>query len=233
LTGNVETATACAPIPYGGGGTPNSATPSRFMHNSWRNVNASIPGEDDPATPGDETRGMVLYGTEENITSNCTTSGRFATYDLRGSLDGEGWKDIATTKFRMRVLDTWTPQGKEGTTACASAHYLADRGDGILAYAFYGQGTRFLDVSDPTDIRQVGYFRPNGASTWAPYWKSIGGTEYVFVADNARGVDILRFHGAAGTEEAVPPPLPGPVPAVPMDERLGFMCPAAGGLRVG
>lgn len=43
-TGRVETATACAPIPYAGSGTPESATPSRFMHNAFRDP-------DGPALP--------------------------------------------------------------------------------------------------------------------------------------------------------------------------------------
>jgi hypothetical protein len=234
LTGQVETATACSPIPAAGGGTPSEATPSRFMHNSWRNVNATIPGGDDPDTAEDETLGQVLYGTEENITSNCASSGRFATYDLRGSWNGEGWKDIADTKFRMTPLDTWTPRKaddsgfEDGATACASAHYLDDRGDGILAYAFYGQGTRFLDVSDPTDIRQIGYFRPDGASTWAPYWRQVGEEWFVFIADSARGVDIVKFTGSAGTTPTVaPPPLQAAAraPQLKMDERLGYLCP--------
>jgi hypothetical protein len=203
--------------------TPEEATPSRFMHNAWRNVDATIPGEDDPATSEDDTRGMVLYTTEENLTSNCGTSGRFATFDLRGTLDGEGWTADEEGRFaRMRPLDTWTPQGAEGATACASAHYLSDRGDGVLAYAFYGQGTRFLDVSDPADIRQIGYFRPNGASTWAPYFYK----DYVFVADNSRGVDILRFEGGpAGPEVAAPTLKADEIPALRPDKRFGYLCP--------
>jgi hypothetical protein len=195
------------------------------MHNAWRDVNATIPGEDDPATPQDETKGMVLYGTEENLTSSCASSGRFATYDLRGSLNGEGWNHDPEEPFRMRALDTFTPQGQEGSTGCASAHYLDDRGDGIVAYAFYGQGTRFLDVSDPKDIRQIGYFRPDGGNVWAPYWRQVDGTDYVFVADNSRGIDILRFTGGAGSAEVEAPsgdiaPLPAMAPA------FGYMCPA-------
>jgi hypothetical protein len=220
LTDAVEQATACDPIPFAGGGSPSEATPSRFMHNAWRNVEATIPGEDDPRTPGDETKGMVLYGTEENLTSNCASSGRAVAYDLRGSLDGEGWKDIATTKYRMRALDTWTPQGQQGATSCASAHYLDDRGDGIVAYAFYGQGTRFLDVSDPKDIRQVGYFRPDGASTWAPYFRG----DFVFVADNSRGIDILRFTGGTGSP-SVAAPAAQVTPAPDMSRTFGYMCP--------
>jgi hypothetical protein len=222
LTGQVEEATACKPVPYGGGGTPTTATPSRFMHNSWRDVDATIPGEDDPATAEDETRGMVLYGTEENITSGCATSGRAVAYDLRGSLDGEGWKDIATTKFAMRALDTWTPQAQPGATGCASAHYLDDRGDGVVAYAFYGQGTRFLDFSDPKDIRQVGYYRPDGGNAWAPYFYK----DLVVVADNSRGVDILRFTGGASTPTVPEPvPLDGPSAPANMSRTFGYLCP--------
>jgi hypothetical protein len=220
LTGSMEQATACKPIPYAGSGSPNTATPSRFMHNAWRNVDATIPGEDDPGTPWDDTQGMVLYGTEENLGSNCASSGRAVAYDLRGSLDGEGWRDTATTKHRMRALDTWTPQGQQGATGCASAHYLDDRGDGIVAWAFYGQGTRFLDVSDPKDIRQVGYFRPDGASTWAPYFRG----DYVYVADNARGIDILRFTGSTASPTlAAPAAEVTPLPA--MSRTFGYMCP--------
>ncbi len=221
LTGDVETATACEPIPYGGGGSPTEATPSRFMHNAWRDVDANIPSEDELGVAGDETKGAVLYATEENITSNCNTSGRFATYDLRGSLNGEGWKDIATTKFRMRALDTWTPQDQEGSTGCASAHYLDSRGDGILAYAFYGQGTRFLDVSNPKDIRQVGYFRPNGASTWAPYFHK----DHVYIADNSRGIDIIKFEGEPEAGPEVAAPTLRRVPTQRMDRGFGYLCP--------
>jgi hypothetical protein len=225
VTEKVETATACKPVPYAGGGSPTEATPSRFMHNAWRDVDATIPGEDDPATPGDDTKGMVLYGTEENVTSSCGTAGRFATYDISTSLNGEGWKHNPDEPFRMRVLDTWTPQGQGGSTGCASAHYLDDRGDGVLAYAFYGQGTRFLDVSDPKDIRQIGYFRPDGASVWAAYWRNVEGTDYVYVADNARGIDVLRFSGGSGSPSVAEPQATDLLTSPLMSRAFGYMCP--------
>jgi hypothetical protein len=207
LTGQLETATGCAPIPYAGSGTPSEATPSRFMHNSFR------------ASERDET---VLYGTEENLSSNCRTSGRFVTYDLTGTFDGEGWRDIAETKHRMQALDTWTPEGAEGATACASAHYFADRGDGLFANAFYGQGIRFLDVTDPTDIRQVGWHRPSGTNAWAAYWHK----GLVFVADNGRGVDVLRFAGdPAESRTRRAPALKVPAVRLRMDGMLGGLCP--------
>ena len=287
VTGRTETATGCKPIPYAGSGVPEGATPSRFMHNSYREVDpnparaeaglppvakppsyasasaeVSLPTETEreaaaraastrrraktcsihkgsrsarrrcarlltrcasarkrhrklpkgcpkpkaktPATPpptltspapapsGPSMTERVLYGTEENVVTDCATAGRFATFDLKGSFDGEGFRDTKTTKHRLTALDTWTPEKQEGSSGCASAHYFDSRGDGIFANSFYEQGVRFLDVSNPSDIRQVGWYRPADANVWAPYWHK----GYVFVADFTRGVDILRFKGS-------------------------------------
>ncbi len=221
VTGETRQATGCKPIPYGGSGTPEAATPSRFMHNSWRDykqpttrtvskrvcstvVRRSKKGKklrrkvcrtrkvaQTVVSPSND----VLLATEENVVSDCPTAGRFVTYDLRGTYDGEGFKDTAKTKHRMKALGTWTPEKQAGSSGCASSHYFQSRGDGITVNAFYEQGVRFLDVSDPRDIRQVGYFRESNSNTWAAYWH--GG--YVYVADFGRGVDVLKFTGSTGS----------------------------------
>jgi len=152
--------------------------------------------------------------------TDCASAGRFATYDLRGSFHGEGWRRIHQTHFRMHVLDTWTPKRQPGSNGCASAHYLSDRGDGVLAYAFYTQGTRFLDVSDPTHIREIGYYRPDDADTWAPYWHN----GYVYVADFQRGVDVLHFGGKAGDPTLGAPP-GGGVQTLKFSAAFHFLCP--------
>ena len=206
VTRQTRVATPCEPIPYGGSGTPESATPSRFMHNSFRD-------------PQDDKR--VLYGTEENITSDCAESGRFATYDLKGTLKGEGFRNTAVTKHRMRALDTWTPEGAEGASGCASAHYFASRGDGVFANAFYEQGVRFLDVSDPRDIRQIGWYRPEDSNAWAAYWHD----GHVFVADLQRGVEVLRFDGSAARSATLRAPAVATASGRRMDPSLGYLCP--------
>jgi hypothetical protein len=208
LTGLLETATGCAPIPYAGAGTPASATPSRFMHNSWR---------DAERTPD------VVLGTEENVVSACATAGRFVAYDVSETLDGRGFAPATRKDARMRVLDTWTPEKQQGSTGCASAHYFASRGDGLTVNAFYDQGVRFLDVSDPSDIRQVGYFVNDDSNTWAAYWHR----GYVFVADSGRGVDVLRFSGDPATAPAVTAPaLPANAAALRFDRSVfGGLCP--------
>lgn len=293
VTGATREATGCAPIPYGGSGTPETATSSRFMHNSWRDYVAPPASAPDSPTGsgvcasrrvvtlrlprGSKAKGLrvtvagrpvkgrfatrggrltvrvtlaglpkgavtvrvtrgsgkarrtvttrryrlctkraaktaapraasaaidrndVLLATEENIVSDCATSGRFAIYDLRGTYDGEGFKDIAKTKHRMKVLDTWTPESQEGASGCASSHYFASRGDGITVNAFYEQGVRFLDTSDPTDIRQIGYYREADSNTFAAYFHK----GKVYVADFGRGIDVLEFDGRPGRSATV------------------------------
>jgi hypothetical protein len=209
LTKKVETADGCHPVPYGGGGTAIGRG-AALMHNALHNTRYAVDGR----------RGDLLIGTEENVTSNCETAGRAATFDLRGTYGGAGW---TTRKHRMRMLDTWTPEDAAGSTGCASAHYFSDRGDGILAWAFYGQGTRFLDVSNPRHIRQVGYYRPDGGTAWAAYFHK----GYVFVADNDRGVDVVQLTGGTSSKAVVAPalvrdPTPLRFSATP---RLGWLCP--------
>jgi len=182
------------------------------MHNSWRNTKVKLGGK----------AGNVLFATEENIVSDCKTSGRFATYDLRGSYGGQGFKNTDKTKFRMRVLDTWTPEGAKGSTGCESAHYFTDRGNGLLAYAFYGQGVRFLDASDPRHIRQVGYYRPDDAQSWAAYWYK----GHVFVPDFTRGVDILKLKGGRSGKTLSAPVSPGSAAEdLDFDPATGYTCP--------
>ena len=186
-TGRMQKATGCDPVPYAGGGTDLGQLKTRdgVMHNSLR-----------PAYLG----GDVVLATEEVTgTSNCNAAGHLAAYDISNTFGGAGFRSTPTHKFRMKLLSTWTTEKAVGASACDSAHYFTDNGRGTLAAAFYSQGTRFLDVRDPKHIRQVGFYRPSDADTWAAYWRPGG---YVFVADFTRGVDILRVGALRNTVAA-------------------------------
>jgi hypothetical protein len=179
VDGRVETATPCSPIPYAGGNTNEGQilVQGGVMHNSWHNLSLAVDGR----------RGDVLTATEEVVTTDCTKAGSFLTYDLAGTYQGEGWTNSHTTLHR---LDAWTPENQPGSTGCDSSHWFTDRGDGLIANAFYTQGTRILDVRDPRHISQVGYYNVSGTDTWAAYWH---GHNEIVVADFIRGLDILRY----------------------------------------
>ena len=120
------------------------------------------------------------------------------------------------------MLDTWTPEKAEGATACDSAHYFTSRGDGIFANAFYTQGVRFLDVSNPRDIRQVGWYHPSDSDTWAAYWHK----GKVFVADFQRGVDVLSFNGSPRSRTVQAPVVQSVAPRLQFDRAYyGGLCP--------
>jgi hypothetical protein len=216
VSGTTHAATACKPIPYGGSGTPTQSTSSRFMHNSWRDWSA----EPRPLSGGLK-RNDVLLATEENIVSDCKTSGRFVAYDLRGTYDGEGFKPGTRNGNRMKVLDTWTPEKQPGSTGCDSSHYFTSNGNGITANAFYSQGVRFLDVSNPRDIRQVGYWVNDDSDTWAAYWHK----GLVYVADFQRGVEVLQFGGSTSSKTVRAPRIAGRQTLDFSPEEFGGICP--------
>jgi hypothetical protein len=215
VQGKVRRATALDPIPYAGGGLSPQTTSEKFnpgvsqlsplpdgnaggwMHNSWRPI-----GKDAP----DDRRyrkGELLLGTEEWFGAGanaCRDEGKFTISSLEGSYDGEGWRSTPQKPFRMKAVGSWAPADNEGTIytlGSCSAHYFDVKGS-LIAYAWYGQGTRILDISNPEKPIQVAYFRPDGGNVWASYFRN----GYVYTADGARGVDILKLGGGAKAASA-------------------------------
>ena len=84
------------------------------------------------------------------------------------------------------------------------------------------------DCANPRHPRQIGYFRPNDANTWAAYWHN----GYVFIADFGRGIDIVKLTGAASRHAGAAPTLTAPaLPAgralkqvMHKDDLWGWMC---------
>ena len=143
--------------------------------------------------------GDTLLMTEENYTDTntddaqpvpgmCNEQGKFETWDVRNYSKGR----------QPSVIDKWTTEvsgapylsdNHAPVTVFCSSHWFKER-KGIVADGWYEQGTRFLDVRDPAHIRQVGYWAPPNAVTWAAYWVT---DDIVYTADIGRGLDVLRI----------------------------------------
>ena len=162
MLGAKRYATPDNPVPYAGGGfeetvTPVRTTNSRFMHNAWRPL-----GDDAP----DPSYGNLIYATEEEFAggaypNGCANDGPLFISSLEGSYNGEAWQSTPANKFRLKTVATWHPFGKEGssTSTDCSAHYFQIK-DRILSMSFYSQGSRFLDITNPTAPTEIAYFRP-------------------------------------------------------------------------
>lgn len=186
LTGRWRVASPADPVPYAGGKiiSPNDASYD-FDHNSLHVLRKL----------GHYPAGDLLLVTDEDFGDTCADAGRLLIVSLSGSYHGEGWRSTPDHPFRLTVVGDWGPVGSPGEqpNADCSAHWfdqLRGVGDGnIIVQAFYGQGTRFLDVSDPQHPRQVGYFVPAGTEAAAPAYHD----GLVYAAQYSGGIDVLRF----------------------------------------
>jgi hypothetical protein len=216
-----RTAFAHNPIPYAGGEVGEYTglapdAPERLagaIHNMERPVDG--PGGDSawtdserPRRPdagdgatmgGDYAPGELVYVTDENFTTPCADSGKFYIASIDGADQGQAWRTAEEVDelgaYELEEVGRWSVADKEGTAGGGcSAHYF-NMQDGIVAGGWYGQGFRFLDVTDPTDPMQIAYYRPDGGSGWSTHW--IG--EVIYANDRNLGLHILTLDGEAST----------------------------------
>ncbi len=162
-------------------------------------------------------RGKKLLVTEEDYidmegedagTGQCNGQGRFETYSLKG----------LKKKGKIKSLDTWETElngmftdgsadSKSPVTANCSSHWF-DAHHGVAAIGWYEQGVRFVDYSNPKDLRQVGYYVPANGSVWAAYWSPTDPNhEIVYSADVYRGIDVLRISKGGSSAKTVTAPI--------------------------
>ena len=127
-------------------------------------------------------------GDSEPLPGGCREQGRFETWDVRNY--SKGRTPTVIDKWTTEVSDAPYVSGNHAPlTVFCSSHWFTER-KGIVANGWYEQGTRFLDVHDPAHVRQVGYWLPPNAVTWAADWVT---DDIVYTADVGRGLDVLRI----------------------------------------
>ena len=150
-------------------------------------------------------RGELLLATEEDFgppEEACKNRGQFTIASLEGSYDGQAWRSTPAEPLPPPGGRHLEPVREGGITArrgqydplarFCSAHYF-DVDGSTVTYAWYGEGTRFLDISNPANPTQFAYWRPDDGIVWASYMHN----GYVYTADRTRGVDVLRLTTAA------------------------------------
>jgi hypothetical protein len=179
-----------------------------YQHNNVRPAATKyVPraaGDNSPSLrPGE----MLMTEGETNFKPQCGNSnGAFATWSMVGWDKGKPMKQLHV----LRPVQGDYADGNPAVNALGcSGHWFTVRedmlgrykGDYLVAAGWYEHGTRFLAVDAKTaQIKQVGFFQPVHGSTSAAYW--IPGTNYVYVIDYQRGIDILTFDSAAAPPTA-------------------------------
>jgi hypothetical protein len=164
--------------------------------------------------------GEVLFVTEEDLSSDplCSNRGGFQAWHVQ-QLDADAYdalNPVGPDGIREADVGTispigfWSTEASEVDDAVAaadvgafcSAHYFDIHEEaGIAAHAWYQQGLRFLDVRNPTEIQQIGYFITGAqeifGAKWVPEYDADGKqtgkqTNLVYTEDLSRGLEILR-----------------------------------------
>jgi hypothetical protein len=138
---------------------------------------------------------FALFGGETNFRARCSdTVGAFMTWDA------SRWRRTRT----FTMIDEWRPQNgtisdgnpPANTFGGCSAHWFEAspkfRNGGIVAGAFFENGTRFLEVNRRGKIEEVDFYMPWVGSTGATYWIT---DEILYTLDYNRGIDIIRYTG--------------------------------------
>ncbi|MGH3648875.1 MAG: LVIVD repeat-containing protein [Micromonosporaceae bacterium] len=164
-------------------------------HNSDRpNAEAFSPG----ATPSVKNGNVILVTEEDYENTDCATAGSFQTWYVE-KLDG--------TASAIKPLDRINPVDLgEGVAvphlAFCSAHWFDYHPSGIVAQGFYEGGLRLIDVRDPRDLKEYGYFASGLSEVWDAYWVPVRNskgvatgqkTNIVYTADLIRGLDVFTI----------------------------------------
>ena len=111
---------------------------------------------------------MLAITEEDYPKPTCEGQGSLQTWRITDERNADG-------TIKLELLDLWTTElnelanqtGRSPATGNCSAHWFDEDG-GLLAQGWYDQGVRFLDISNPRNIRQVGYYATTGHVLGAP-----------------------------------------------------------------
>jgi hypothetical protein len=167
----------------------------------------------------------VIAVTEEDYAKpTCEGQGSLQTWRITDERNSDGSR-------KLELLDQWTTElnelasleGRSPATVNCSAHWF-DASRGLLAQGWYDQGVRFLDVSAPTDIRQVGFYATAGTFWGAYFAPTDREREIVYALDVASGIDVLRIDRPNARRSVKAPARPPRESGFAPNERWGFAC---------
>ncbi|MEA2494911.1 MAG: hypothetical protein QOJ29_2822 [Thermoleophilaceae bacterium] len=175
-------------------------TPIDFIHHdSLRFGKLPKKGASQRTYPAGGKGAVVGIVEEDYARPTCEGAGSFQTWKI-GSDNVLRLQDMWGTE--IEALSSGT--GFAPATGLCSAHYF-DQNNGLVANAWYEEGTRFLDVSDPTHIKQVGYWIPAKGETWsALFAPNDPSGQTVYALDFVRGIEVLHIDRSSLKKTSAP-----------------------------
>lgn len=166
-------------------------------------------------------RDDTIYVVEEDWTpldnGRCANDGAFQTGSV--TINPDGTRTVRRLdRFSLGQGTVGSDRLPFGPVSC-SAHYFDIREDGVATVAWYEQGVRILDVSDPSDIRQIGYLLPPGETI-----TTLMRGDLIYAFDTVLGLVVLRFEGGPSQAAVDAPILRAPTGTTVPSPEWGFAC---------
>lgn len=187
---------------------------------SW-DAGAVLLGVDDPTTPVLAAWVAEVASAEGNVHSAVSDAGEgllvLSSEDLYPTEDGEhesGWGHQAIFDLTGRLLSRFAPDNVaigEDSPVPLDGYYTAHNGvlnDDRLYSAWYSNGVRIVDLSNPSEPNEIGYFVPPPAVDPQGYWVAPDDTtrfamvwdvfvedDLIYVSDMNSGLWIVRYIG--------------------------------------
>jgi hypothetical protein len=159
------------------------------------------------AVPLNATQVMV---DEESFSAQCGWHRNAVDDALRDDEQEGSFQIWQISGAKLTPVSTWKSEVAEyadggGIAPSCSSHWFSINRYKTVAIGWYDQGTRFLDVSNPKHIRQIGYWISHEGSSSAAYFHP-SRPDLVYVADFNRGLDVLKIdRGGRGAPTLVAP----------------------------
>ncbi len=134
---------------------------------------------------------ILVANSESNINPSCNMSGALSTWDMRDF-------DKGRAPVQLDVFHPASGTYADGSPALAasgcSGHWF-DVSGSYVAASWYEHGVHIFDVAlDTGAITEVGFFQTGATISGASQWLvTESGEMYIYSADYARGIDILKF----------------------------------------
>jgi hypothetical protein len=134
---------------------------------------------------------ILIANSESNINPTCSMSGALSTWDVRDH--DRGRAPVQLDVFHP-AAGTWADGSPALAASGCSGHWFDVAGPYVAA-SWYEHGVHIFEVGlDTGAITEIGFFQPVTTIAGQSQWHvDEEGTMWIYSADYARGIDILRF----------------------------------------
>jgi hypothetical protein len=160
---------------------------STISHQAQPNFDRSLLIMADESLVGDNSAGWACGKGGSGAAAMDIGSTHFFALNKDGTIANQGLAPVGSFNTGPRVTDGY----------CTAHVFWPAPDQNRLVQAWYTEGARVIDFSDPANPKQLGQFVADKPTM---YWSAKPHRGYIFATDMDRGLDVLRYTGEGGAK---------------------------------